>query len=359
MLKFPKNLVLFISVVFVIILVSLSTSAQIRTTSTQTNSIPSPTLNHILSVKACRHTFDWQTFITERRSGITNSNPYILQGCVEDDMVAINGIVNKTLYSQFTDGNKAVFGNDPVLGIFPNAGKPAQSINTYTSNGGIAISVTPLDRSKLSALITPNQIFTSSQLDTLFSTIPYVQRTTRVTGVPRMYSTGPDIFNGTVYQGGWCRVENGEIKVRTSRAGQPITDTFLNSQNRSATTPETSCARSVDGTRLQRVEDRPLRVSQSIYEYTLPTAAQCLEWFNVDATTCDTFFNNRYTRTLAGDFSGQAKRILSIETSYGGFDDQYNQWVGWANPDTNGPRKNSSDDFIKSYDGKSVYSMNN
>jgi len=319
------------------------------------SSLTSPTPNHILSVKVNRYTFDWQTFIADRQAGITDSNPYIFQGYVEDDDVTTNGIVNKTHYSQFTHGDKAIFGDDPVLGIFPNAGMPAQSINTYTDAGVVIASVIPIDRSQLNALTTPDQIFTSSQIDIIFSTIPADQRATRVTGVPRIYSTGLDEFKGDIYQGGWCKVENGEIIVRTSRVGQPLSHIFLNIENRSAATPETSCAREVNGIRLPMVEDRPLKVCQSIYEYILPTPTQCWEWFNSD----NTFFNNRYARCLAGDTSGEAKRVLSIETLYGAFDDHYNQWVGWTNPDINGPRKSSSDDFIQTYDGKSVYSMSN
>ncbi len=325
------------------------------------SSLTSPSSNYILSVKTNRYTFDWQTFIADLQAGITDSNPYIFQGYVEDDEVTTNGIVNKTHYSQFTHGDKNIFGDDPVLGIFPNAGRPAQSINTYTytDTGTVASSVTPVDRSQLSTLLTPNQIFTNSQLDIIFSTIPADQRVTKVTGVPRIYSTGPDEFKGDQYQGGWCKVKNGEIIVRTSRAGQPLSNTFLNIQNRSVATPETSCAREVDGIRLSRVEDRPLRIFQGIYEYIFPTPTQCWEWFNMDSRDGNTFYNNRYARDLAGDTSGQAKRILSIETLYGAFDDQYSQWVGWTNPDVNGPRKSSSDDFIQTYDGKSVYSMHN
>ena len=318
------------------------------------SSVTSPTPNHILSVKTNRYTFDWQTFIADRQAGITDSNPYIFQGYVEDDEVTTNGVVNKTHYSQFTHGDKTIFGDDPVLGIFPNAGRPAQSINTCTDTGAVAVSVTPIDRSQLSALITPNEIFSSSQLDTMFSTISAEQRVARVTGVPRIYSTGSDEFKGDVYQGGWCKVENGKIIVRTSRVGQPLSNIFLNIENRSVATPETSCARNVDGIRLPRVEDRPLKVYQAIYEYIFPTPTQCWEWFNLDSREGNTFYNNKYARDLAGDTSGQAKRTLSIETLYGGFDDQYAQWVGWANPDVNGLRKNSSDDFIQAFDGKSV-----
>jgi len=367
--QLTQNIVLSLAVISVMTIGSVNTFAQtdpgspslpgVLVPGTTATAASSSTPDHKLSIKACRYTFDWATYIADRRAGVTNSNPYISQGCVEDDEVTKNGAVVKTNYNQFARGNKTVFGNDPVLGVFPNAGKPAQNNSTFTNTGAVATAGTSIDRSKLPTLITANQIFTATQLDRIFSTTPAAQRTTKVTGVPRIYSTGPDQFSGSVYQGGWCMVENGEIKVRMSRAGQPLSESFLASQNRSSTTPTTSCARTVNGTRLPSIEDRPLRVYQAIYEYTYPTASQCMEWFGVDATTCNTFFNNRYARDLAGDNSGTSRRTLSVYTFYGSFDDQYSQWVGWTNPDVNGPRKSSTDAFVKSYDGFSVYSMSN
>jgi hypothetical protein len=175
--------------------------------------------------------------------------------------------------------------------------------------------------------------------------------------MPRVFSTGPDTYTTNsagqqVYQGGWCEVKNGQISVRNTRAGKAF-DASLYGRN--PQDPTTACARTVNGTKLPKVEDRNLQAYQFIYEFKFPTDAQCQSWFNTDVNTCKTFFINRYAKDLAGATSGS--RILATYTYYGSYDDKYTKFVGWVNPDINGPRKSASDAFVRGYDGYSVYAL--
>ncbi len=311
--------------------------------------VPSSTPTYGIDLTACRYTFDWDQYIADQRANRTASNPYTSQGCVRQ-----NGLntTNGSKYSDFEVGQpntKQAFGDDPVLGIFPNNGFAAQSINTYNTDGSVDGSKAVANRALVSNL---GSIFTTDQLSQIYSTGG------AQTGAPRIFSTGPDQYytnsqDQRVYQGGWCKVENGNIVVRTTRDGNSF-DASLYGRN--PNDPSTSCARTVNGNRLPAVEDRNIQAYQFLYEFKYPTAAQCNDFFNVDETTCKTFFEGRYGGDLAGKTEGN--RIISTYTYYGTFDDAYSQWVGWVNPDINSPRKNAADAFLRGYDGFSVYSLN-
>ncbi|NJK70688.1 MAG: hypothetical protein HC932_00235 [Thermales bacterium] len=316
--------------------------------SAQNSTTPSSTPTYGIDMTACRFTFDWATYVADQRAGRTASNPYTSQGCVRQ-----NGLnsVSGAKYSDFSVGQvdtKTAFGSDPVLGVFPNGNQPAQSLNTYKDDGTVLDSKESKDRSKVANL---NSIFTSSQLSEIYSTGG------SRTGMPRIFSTGADSYrtnsNGQrVYQGGWCKVENGQISVRTQRDGSNFDSSLY---GRSINDPVSSCARTVNGTKLASVEDRNIQIYQFLYEFKYPTAAQCDDFFKVDEATCMEFFKNRYGGDLAGKAEGS--RIISTYTYYGTFNDIYTKWVGWVNPDVNGPRKNANDTFLRGYEGFSVFAL--
>jgi hypothetical protein len=310
--------------------------------------IPSSSPSFGLDMTACRYTFDWTTYIADQQAGRTASNPYVSQGCVRQ--TGLNTVAGAK-YADFAVGQantKTAFGSDVVVGVFPNTNQPAQSLNTYKDDNTVLVNKEAKDRSKVENLST---IFTPAQLTEIYSTGG------NKTGMPRIFSTGPDSYRTAadgkrVYQGGWCKVENGQISVRTTRDGA----SFDPSQyGRSTGDAAGSCARTVNGQKLSTVEDRNLQVYQFVYEFKYPTDGQCNEFFKVDPATCKTFFQNRYGGDLAGKASGD--RILSTYTYYGSFNDIYNKYVGWVNPDIAGPRKDSSDTFLRGYDGFSVYAL--
>lgn len=310
---------------------------------------PSTSTDFGLKVTACRYTFDWDTYLADQAAGRTNSNPYIDQGCVTTEDMSLEDGVKYADFEVGTAATKAAFGNDPVLGIMPNAGFNAQSLDTYNFDGSADVTKDQADRSEAENLDT---IFTAAQLNEIYSTGG------DRTAIPRIFSTGPDEYrtlsNGNqVYRGGRCKVENGLISVRTERVGEAYNPTL---QGINPDTPFESCARLVDGERQDSVEDQNLKVYQFLYEFTYPTAEQCETYFNVDGATCLVFFRNRYGRDLAGN-GETGNRTISTYTYYGSFDDAYSKWVGWVNPDVDGPRQDSTDGFIRAYDGYSVYAL--
>ena len=310
---------------------------------------PSTSSEFGLKLTACRYTFDWETYFADQEAGRTNSNPYIDQGCVSGENLDFSA---GDTYADLEVGQastKQAFGTDPILGIYTNGDYSAQSLSTYADNGSVLEEAETYERNEAAAL---DSIFTTSQLDTIYSTGG------ARTAMPRLFSTGPDEYrtkaNGQrVYRGGRCGVEDGEIFVRTERAGEAFNPSLYGID---ASNPEEACARSVDGQRLDKVEEQPLKAYQFIYEFTYPSAEQCDTYFGVDENTCLLFFRNRYGRDLAGK-GETGNRTLSVYTYYGSFDDQYSQWVGWVNPDINGPRKDSDDGFVRAYDGYSVYAL--
>lgn len=318
-------------------------------TNLSVTSIPSASTEFGLSITACRYTFDWDTYITDQQAGRTTSNPYIDQGCVseEDITTGFDGLK----YSDLSVGQaatKTAFGDDVIVGVYDNGGFQAQSLDTYNANGSVDQSKAQADRSKAAGL---DSIFTNEQLSTIFSTGG------DRTAMPRVFSTGPDEYrtlaNGTrVYRGGRCAIENGRIFVRTERDGEAFNPSLYGVD---AEDPMSSCARKVNGERLDSVEDESLKVYQFVYEFNFPNAEQCEQLVpGIDENTCLNFFRNRYGRDLAGN-GASGSRTLSTYTYYGSFDDQYSQWVGWVNPDIDGPRAQSDDGFIRAYDGYSVY----
>ena len=311
--------------------------------------IPSTSAEFGLNLTACRFSFDWDTYFSELEAGTTDANPYLEQGCVAGQNVEFG---EGDAYAALDIGQastKAAFGEDPILGIYANQNYPAQSLNTYTEDGTTLVAIETAERNQASAL---PSIFSEQELQTIYSTGG------ERTAMPRIFSTGPDEYRTEtdgqrVYRGGRCAVENGELFVRTERAGETFNPSLYGID---VEEPLEACARSVNGERLDEVEEQNLQVYQFVYEFAYPSAEQCQTYFEVDGETCATFFQNRYGRDLAGTIS-EHDRILSVYTYYGTFDDQYSQWVGWVNPDLNGPRADSEDEFIQAYDGYSVYAL--
>ncbi len=331
---------------------STPTNTNTTTTATPTvagNTTPSSSPAFGVDITACFYTFNWDTYIADVRAG-KSSNPYDEKGCVIQQGVTTTA---GTKYSDFTKGEattKQALGTTPVLGIFPNGSFAAQSLSTFKQDGSADQTKQVSDRSKADGL---TSVFSTNQISTIYSTGG------AKTGMPRIFSTGPDQYTKNtagqdVYQGGWCKVEGGNIVVRTERAGKAFDP---NLYGRSPATPETTCSRTINGTRLPKVEDRNLQAYQFIYEFNFPNDTQCKDYFGVDAATCKDYFVNRYARDLAGVTNKSVTRTVSTYTYYGTFDDKYSQWVGWVNPDPNGPRRQGADGFVRAYDGYSVYAL--
>jgi hypothetical protein len=310
---------------------------------------PSTSSQFGLKITACRYTFDWDTYIADQKAGRANSNPYIDQGCVSGSSSDFKTGAKYSALEIGQPATKTAYGNDPIVGIFTNGTYKAQSLDTYKTDGTALKTEAISERNVVTSL---NTVFTESQLNSIYSTGG------AKTAMPRIFSTGPDEYRTLAdgkksYRGGRCKVENGKISVRTKRAGQDFNPSLYGVD---PSKPLESCAREVDGKRLATVEDQNLKAYQFVYEFKFPTAAQCQDFFQVDATTCLTFFRNRYGRDLAGN-SANVTRTLSVYTYFGSFDDLYSQWVGWVNPDIDGPRKTSDDGFVRAYDGYSVYGL--
>lgn len=344
------------------------------------HTIPSSTATFGVDITVCREIWDWDTYIRNGGnslesprsksplnqlvppgSNIAPNNSAGSNNGSDDDISTINRINKKPLnkllpyisqgclrqkrftptegakYSEFEEGNtstKVAFGNDPVLGIYENSDFPAQG------------NLGNINRSVITGL---NSIFTIEQLKEIYSTGG------SRTGMPRVFSTGPDKYTTTndgqkTYQGGWCSLENGQIFVRTSRVGNPFDPSLY---GRNVTDPWRACARKGKKT----VEDRNLQIYQFVYELRYPTVEQCKKWFSVvSSEECTAFYRNRYGRDIAGNTSGN--RLITVLTYYGTFDDQYTKWVGWVNPEFHSSRSKSSDEFIRGYDGYLAFVLN-
>jgi hypothetical protein len=364
-----------------------------------------------IDLTVCKKTFDWEIFLQDLNNNVPNSNPYSPSVCGPENTLRItdiksNGFINYNQAQVGTAQAKAFFGNDPILDIFQNQGRPAQSIGVN--------SPAPVDRSVASSL---PSIFTTEQLNQIYSTGG------ARTGMPRLFFTGyqdanndgindRDVYNplrkfisrasgrqvnygtcatqqpnGTfifdtnkcnkvdttnvseclingvfspnlceaTYIGGICEAVNGQIRVRERRAGFPYNYTA----DSNPATPQTSCARIVNGQRLPAVEERNLQVYQFLYEFRYPTAAQCarIPPAGVDFNSCIEFYQARYGRDLAGNNDlNSGSRTLSTYTFYGSFDDKNSRWVGWRNPNVDiDTRNNSNDSLVRGYRGFSVY----
>jgi hypothetical protein len=338
---------------------SVSGLAQSTPTNANTTSVATPTVASTktpssspvfgVDVTACFYSFNWDTYVADVRAGKT-SNPYDEKGCVTQGGVSTTSGVKYADFSNGQANTKQALGSTPVLGIFPNGSFTAQSLNTFKQDGSVDQTKQVSDRSKADGL---SSVFSANQLSTIYSTGG------AKTGLPRIFSTGPDSYSKNaqgqdVYQGGWCKVDGGNIVVRTERAGKTFDP---NLYGRSPSTPETTCSRTVNGTRLSKVEDRNLQAYQFVYEFKFPSDTQCKDFFGVDPATCKDYFVNRYARDLAGVTNKSVTRTVSAYTYYGTFDDKYSQWVGWVNPDPNGPRRQGTDGFVRAYDGYSVYAL--
>jgi hypothetical protein len=308
-----------------------------------------------MKLTSCLSQFDWQAYVDAQRAGLQNSSTWKDIGCASDANFIDNGQVKKTAYNQFEVGPAAknALGDLPVLDIFANGAFAAQSLNTYNENGTVKTTAPVFNRTNAAAL---GNIFTTEQLGQMYS------NGGEKTGAPRVFSTGKDVYNQTqsprVYQGGWCKIENGQIKVRTQRAGTAFNPADY---GRSVDNAESSCARTVNGNKLNAVEDMKFEAYQFIFEITYPNAAQCADWFGIPVeqyeANCLTFFRNKYGKNLTGN-STTGNKVYATYTYYGAFsqpiDGNYN-WVGWHNPNIGGPRATATDTFVKSYDGFSTY----
>lgn len=321
-------------------------------------SIPAASDKYGLDITMCYSEFDWATKIADTNAGRTQSEPYIDFGCVSQTNVYVDdnrdGVfqANEIKVPNYRDFNRgsAVVRTEaaayPVLGLFPNQGRPAQSIP----------GVTPVNLAETRNLRT---VFSTEQMNELC----FQGNCTAGTGL--VFSTGPDQFrrnqDGSVmtnaqgqrtYQGGWCTVENGQLKVRDTRAGEQ----YIVPADRAVATPNTSCARTVNGTRLPAVEQTNMQVYQFIKTRRYPTAQECAAWFNIDGPSCNTFFQEKYGKNLAGDTDfTRGTEVVRIRTFLGAFDHRYSKWVGWANTNLNSPYTQSPEGYVRTYDGTSVY----
>lgn len=372
--------------------------------------IPSASNRFDIDITVCKKTFDWDLYLTDLNAGITTTNPYNPNVCGPSNTIRLKDVLANgfTRYNQgqiTTAAANTMFGNDPILGIWTNGGYPAQNLGT----GSPAVT----NRNAVSAL--PN-VFTTEQLGQIYSTGG------ARTAMPRVFSTAYQdanndgvndmdrydnlkkfISNATnnrvnyttcatkdannawqfdaskctkqnatltecitnakfdramcegTYVGGYCEAANGNIRIREKRAGYD----YDLPTNRDAATPFTSCARTVNGTRLPQVEEQNLQIYQFIFEFKYPTAAQCarIPPSGVDYNSCLEFYQTRYGRDLAGNTNlTQGTRTMSTFTYYGSTDDKYSRWVGWRNPDIDtDARDDSTDTLVRGYRGFSVY----
>jgi hypothetical protein len=323
-----------------------------------------------IGMTSCLEVFNWVQYMADLNAGITNSNPYDKKGCVRDATVAINGsrtvtknaqgqvtavsynvgspIVSKTKYNQFTIGQattKAAFGELPVLGVFPNAGLPAQALNTYEITGAVQQAVAPVDRSIKEGL---PSIFPEAKLAQIYTTGGDRN------GVPRSPYTGPATFgaNGS-WLGGMCVVRGGKLVTRSTGDDRiPFNGNFFTpeSYGLNNNTPITTCswpntAETVNAGVYDPegvVKDNLLQVYQFTYQIPYPTDyAQCTALFpgsfaNYEA--CIGWFRTRYSKPLTGTATGNS--LYYTYTYYGTWNDVYTGWIGWENPDINKARRN-------------------
>jgi hypothetical protein len=354
--------------------VNLTASAQSISTN---DSLATP--NFKVSITSCFYDFDWNKFVESYKVDLSRpvsdqpvlpSNPYNSYGCASDSEFANNGtrtinrdangqvnsvkydvgqtIIKKPKYSDFSvikAETKNLIGDLPVLAIAVNAGKPAQSLNTYNFDGSVMTAGSNSDRSQLANL---TSIFTENELKELYG--PQTQRT----GAPRL---APVYTLQSPYS---CSVENGRFVV-PSTLGEP-------------NSAITSCKWSGYEDTLF---DQPLDVYQFLYRKTYPSYDQCskLRTYQIQRSSnpkrqltpdlvnsCIDFYKTILGKSTTGSTIGNG--IYATFTYYGMYADmsficktagaqncdQTPRWGtltsgpgvdrGWKNPDINGPRKN-------------------
>jgi hypothetical protein len=327
---------------------------------------------YYLNFTACLQEFNWAKYVADLRNG-TPSNPYVDKGCVSQSNVTTNGTrtitkngnnvtgvtynigniqINQDQYKKFGIGStatKTAFGELPVLGVFPNGNQPAQNLSSFNADGSVNTAKTPVNRADVANLGT---VFSTADLNKIYSTGG------ARTGLPRSPFTGPEKFitqNGqSVFQGGFCKAENGKIVIRNkfeglNEQGQnlsfPITpaDFGLN-----ANAPITACAWPdqqiyKDAGLFDNgvVKDNGLFVYQYLFKVPFPANnAECNSLFPGafnNFESCIQWFRDRYSKLFTGQATGNA--LYYTYTYFGAYDDKYSQFVGWTNPDLNGPRK--------------------
>ncbi len=371
------------------------------TPTTAADSLITPTWG--MNVRACLEVFNWETYEAEKAAGRTNSNPYDKKGCLTQKNLMTNsanpdtandpdgkGVITKdatgkitavnynvgpirikdgdknpatpVMYKDFENTDNAVaktaFGDMPVMGIFPNAGLPAQSINTYDIDGKLVANGSNVDRSKLDAPATLTSIYAESELAKIYNS------GAARTGAPRLVFTGPDrLTPGKTdsYDGGTCYPEGGKMKVRTKvLTGTPQeVDTTPESYG-DPSNPIVSCQwRFPDGTKSPIVIDRNMEVRQFVFVINYPTQAQCTALWKIPANQfdyCQKFFRDRIGKVLSGKDDGS--KIVYTYTYYGMWSDasnicqtnstvkaadcspayRWNNNTNWADPDQTGPR---------------------
>ena len=324
-----------------------------------------------IDLTSCLSVFNWQDFTDDLRAG-RNSSPFDDKGCVTQKDVTTNGTrtlsgnnatynvgnsaVKVAKYKDFaigTPATKTVFGEMPVLGIFPNGANTAQNISTFNLNASVKTAGTTNDRSQVANLPT---IFSSKILSEIYSTGG------AKTGTPRIPFSGENVFvkgtNGEpTFMGGWCKVENGKISVRTKFEGTYEGKPFTQNVNPAdygidVNNPAKACAWS-DAYKTEP-KDYPLwdngftkdtNLQAYQFVYTVPfakTLAECNSWFPgafKDYDTCLNWFRTKYGTLLAGNKT-TGTSLNYVLTYYGAFDDKYTGFRGWTNPDIAGPRVN-------------------
>ena len=318
----------------------------------QAGSITTDSANFGIDMTVCFAVFDWETYVTDTEAG-RNTNPYIEKDCLFQEGVVQNQAVTVPLYKDFRVGSaetKAAIGNTPVVGVFPNGGFTAQGIMDKAVQQ-MNSSFDNVDRSKMASL---TNIFTQEDLNNIFSTNGGVPRT----GMPRKFHTGPEEFATNaegieIFQGGWCKAENGNIVVRDKQVNTVLPDRYFTMFGVDKTDAMKTCALPGD----ESVLDSNLEVYQFLWEIPYPTGEQCQRFWGVDETACKRFYRDALGKDLAGDSDlTKGERLVYSYTFYGSFDDKYTKWVRWATPDV-GNRTTATDAFIKSWNGYVAFEM--
>jgi hypothetical protein len=332
----------------------------------------------------CKQVFDWEKFIQSKANTTQPISPWTAQTCLPRPVTGnlvknVAAVSNQapviTNYGQYfqqvpaaSAEIKTLFGNDPILGIYPNgkytAGgivdKATQQINPAFDN---------VDRSKLTALPT---IFSPAELKEVFATT----NGSYTTGMPKFYHTGADNYNAekTNYNGGWCEVVNGKLKVRAKRLttdadpanDETVSDAEFAASGINPADPASSCA--VDAPqygimKTDKVPDRNLQAYLFVYEYNYPTTDQCLRLSNYGFDTnseakCKSYFQGLFGKKLAGDTDmNSGTKIQAVYPYYAAlFNDKFDKAVGWNNPYI-GNRSTATDEFIKSFDGWAIFEL--
>jgi hypothetical protein len=277
----------------------------------------------ILSITACKLRWDWTR--NKYISSVANPDkaPEDSTNCVTEEAAYTNGVAKTDKYTSFTkvgEDAKGIFGNDKVMSI-------AAQDKATTSSTNLA------DRTNL------NKIFNGTKtsqgqvasLQSIFTTMPTLPTTG---GMPRMTWTGADTFTeptgdskARTYNGGWCSIENGVAKVRTTRAGKafsPVGDKNL--EGRDTANAESMCAPKGKTTMPKGV----LKVDQWLYEVPYPTEAECKAMAkDYSYAECQTWFQTFYGKYLAGDTdTTKGKGFIATYEFYMTLNDISTQYIG-------------------------------